>query len=141
MIARADQRARLAAAQDAAAAIPVVAQVTPPAGTPEEFSAWAVGPLGGPRSIVVVPALVADAPAAVADRLVARVIATATGLCPLCSRAAGLSSAIPEPGERGRAAFYARPLVVEVRHDDGCPALFDAADARWFVAGAGGGAS
>ncbi len=138
MIARADQRARLAAAQDAAAAMPIVAQVSPPAGTPDGFSAWAVGPLGGPRSIVVVPALVAGAPAALVDRLVARVIATATGRCPLCGHAAGLSSPIPEPGARGRAAFYAMPVVVEVRHDDGCPALFEADDARWFVVAAGG---
>ncbi|WP_314431861.1 hypothetical protein [Microbacterium lacticum] len=133
---RADTRARLAMAQDSAAKTPIVAQVTPPPGMPEGFAAFAVGPLFGPRAIVVVPALAADAPPAIVDRLVARVLATATGTCPLCGRAAGLVGAPPpdpEHPQRGRAAYYASRLVVDVRHDEGCPAIFDDADARWFV--------
>ncbi|MCK8468091.1 hypothetical protein M0722_12885 [Microbacterium sp. KSW4-16] len=117
----ADLRARLVSSQQAASAVPIVGLLgTPPAGTPEGFSAWAVGALFGERHIVILPTLSNDAPAVVLDRVVARVLATATGCCPLCGRAAGVD--VLTPG------------VVDVRHDEGCPATFGPDDQRWFPA-------
>lgn len=111
---------RVTAAQESAASVPIVALLgTPPEGTPDGFSAWAVGPLWGPRSIVIVPTLLPDAPQPVVDRLVARVVATATGACPMCSRTAALDPA--------------HPRRLSVQHDNGCPAIFENADARWFI--------
>lgn len=131
----ADLRARLAAAQSSAASMPIVSLLgAPPPGTPTGHSAWAVGPLFGRRSIVVMPTLTPAAPAEVHDRLVARVLADATGTCPLCGRAAGLSQQIPDPENpgRGRAAWARLPLYIDVRHDVGCPAIFTDEDQQWF---------
>ena len=115
----ADLPARLVSSQHAASAVPIVGLLgTPPAGTPDGFSAWAVGALFGERHIVILPTLRSDAPAVVLDRVVARVLATATGCCPLCGRAAGVD--VLTPG------------VVDVRHDEGCPAVFGPEDSRWF---------
>ncbi|MFB4350427.1 hypothetical protein [Microbacterium sp. CR_7] len=117
----ADLRARLVSSQQAASAVPIVGLLgTPPAGTPDGFSAWAVGALFGERHIVILPTLSSDAPAVVLDRVVTRVLATATGRCPLCGRAANVD--VLTPG------------VVDVRHDEGCPAIFGPEDSRWFPA-------
>lgn len=117
----ADLRARLVSSQQAASATPIVGLLgTPPEGTPPGFSAWAVGALFGERHIVILPTLSSDAPAVMLDRVVARVLATATGRCPLCGRASGVDVLTPD--------------VVDVRHDEGCPATFGPADTRWFPA-------
>ncbi|KJL23794.1 hypothetical protein RN51_01329 [Microbacterium oxydans] len=117
----ADLRARLVSSQQAASAVPIIGLLgTPPAGTPVGYSAWAVGSLFGDRHIVIMPTLDDNAPAVVLDRVVARVLATATGCCPLCGRAAGVD--VLTPG------------VVDVRHDEGCPATFGPEDSRWFPA-------
>lgn len=119
MTAAADIRARLVAAQHAASRTPIVGLLgNPPEGTPPGFSAWAVGALFGERHIVILPTLSPDAPQVIHDRVVARVLATATGECPLCGRAAGHD--------------LLAPTVVDVRHDEGCPAVFTEDDSRWF---------
>lgn len=119
MTSTADLRARLAGAHHAASQTPIVSLLgVPPEGTPEGFSAWAVGSLFGERHIVVLPTLSTSAPQVIVDRLVARVLATATGTCPLCGRAAGVD--------------VFSPSVVDVRHDEGCPATFGSEDSRWF---------
>jgi len=132
----ADARARMAAAQAAAAQTPILSLIAAPEGTPEGHSAWAVGPLFGPRSIVILPTLSDDAPPRVLERLMARVLATATGTCPLCGEVTGLvGPPIPDPREgatRGAASFYLLPLTVGVRHAGECPAQFDDSDRRWF---------
>ena len=124
----AELKAKAAAAWDSATRTPLVTRlVPPPPGTPEGFAAWSVGD-HPPRSVVVLPALDPQAPFAVHQRYIARVIATATGHCPLCSRAASLNA---DP-ERTPAAWQAAPVTVGVVHDHGCPAEFDDADRHLF---------
>lgn len=130
-----DAKARLAAAQSSAAAMPLVALLgIPPAGTPPHMSAWAVGPFGGPRQVVVVPTLKPEAPPEVVERVVARVLAIGTGRCPLCGGIQELSQAIPDPERpmRGRVSWEALPVFLDVRHAPFCPATFEPSEAHWF---------
>jgi hypothetical protein len=122
-------KARHVEAQVSAAAMPIVAMITPPAGTPKGFDVWAVGPLWGPRSLVALPALDPGAPQEIHDRLIARVLADATGQCPACGGISGLAGPSPEGSPL---AWQHNELTVAVRHNNGCPATFDEADARWF---------
>lgn len=151
MTASADLRARLAALWHRAHsstpvdAWPQVTRLTTGpalARVPDGFTPWAVGPwIDDPaaappagRHVVVLPTLAGDAPLDVRHRYLARLVALGTGRCPLCSAVAGLSRQIPEPGEPGRAAFHALPLVVTVNHSVGCPAdSFGEEDRRFFV--------
>ncbi|GAA6527953.1 hypothetical protein [Intrasporangium sp. DVR] len=133
----ADLRARLAAAQ-ALAAESVPPEVWPlltrldGAPVPDGFTAWRVGPEGGP--VVAVPAFAPDAPHEFRRRWLARALATALGRCPLCGEVASLDREPPGPGEQGRAAFHALPLYVRVRHATGCPADdFTDAERRWLL--------
>lgn len=133
----ADFRARLVAAQARAAesappeAWPLVTRLDG-APVPEGFTAWRVGPEGGP--VVALPTLAPDAPADFRRRHLARLVATALGRCPLCGEVAGLSREPVAPGEQGRAVFHALPLYVRVRHSTGCPADdFPEADRRWLL--------
>ncbi|MEV7801109.1 hypothetical protein AB0O14_18660 [Microbacterium foliorum] len=117
----ADLCARLVSSQHAAAVVPIVGLLgTPPAGTPDGYSAWAVGALFGDRHIMILPTVRHDAPSVLLDRVVARVLATATCCCPLCCRAAGVDGLTPG--------------VVDIRHDEGCPATFGPEDTHWFPA-------
>lgn len=133
----AEARGRVAGVWDGIARqpLPLVALITAPEGTPEGFQAWAVGTPPAPRSIVLLPEISDYAPREVMDRYISRVVADATGTCPLCGQAAGLVGPdLPDPErpQRGRNAFYALPLSVGIRHDLGCPAIFTDADRRWF---------
>jgi len=115
-------------AWDSASRTPLITRlVPPPPKTPEGFAAWAVGD-DHPRSIVVLPAITPTATYAQHQRYIARLIADATGHCPLCGQSAGLSL---DP-ERDRALWRVAPLVIEVSHVNGCPATFDDEDKHLF---------
>jgi len=131
----ADLKAHLADAQAIAAAVPIVSLLGALPDTPDGYVVWAVGPLGGPRSRVLMPEFSPDAPPVVMDRLVARVLADATGTCPLCGAVAGLVGPEPPNPERpllGRGVYYALPVSVGFRHEGECPAVFGEEDRRWF---------
>ena len=132
----ADMRGRLAAAWERAndsipsEQWPQVTRLTTGPGldkVPPGFTAWAVGPWSAQktsegRQVVVLPSLALNAPKAVWERYLARVIATGSGKCPMCSQVAALDREPPAPGELGRAAFHALPLFVRVTQSMGCPA-------------------
>lgn len=116
-------RARVVRAQESAARTPIVSLLgQSPEGVPPGYSAWAVGPLFGVRSLVLMPTLSDDAPPVMEERLIARIVATGTGACPLCGRAAGGPLVSDEAG----------PLVIDIRHDEGCPAVITQTDRKWF---------
>jgi hypothetical protein len=93
------------------------------------FTAWRVSSPDG-SSTVVLPSLDLSAPFEIHRRYLARVIADATGICPLCSAVAGVSR---DPDD-GRAAFALLPVVVTVRHFPGCGAQFGEDERGWFPA-------
>lgn len=118
----ADLRARLAAAWDGATG--GVEHLADAPGVPPGFTMWRVG-----RSSVVLPALAADAPLEVRERYLARVVATATGTCPLCAAVACLGDADPQ---RTPGAWAVLPVTLSVPHTTGCPAVFGDQDKRFF---------
>jgi hypothetical protein len=81
-------------------------------------------------STVALPTLADDAPMDVYKRYFARVVAVATGRCPLCDAVAGVSR---DPDD-GRAAFMLLPVQIEIAHLPGCPTRFDESDRCWFPA-------
>lgn len=122
-------RAALVGAWDAARPVgedwPAVVAVSDPA-PPEGFTAWTTHPpRAGSGQVAVLPALLPTAPPAVARRYMARVLASLTGACPLCSAVVTLSG--PDP-ERTPAAWLHLPVVVGMTHAPDCPAIFTEAD-------------
>ena len=77
---------------------------------------------------LAMPAPAPDAPYEFRKRYLARVIATGTGLCPMCNRTAGLSH---DP-ETSPAAFRVLAVTYGITHDPDCPAIFTDADRQFF---------
>jgi hypothetical protein len=131
----ADIRARLAAAADRVTrstlpgAWPEVARLDG-APVPPGFTAWRIGPEGGP--VTVLPTLDPAAPLDVRRRYLARAIGNGTGRCPLCSAVAGVLGPDPEHGHR--AGFHLLPVTVGIRHAPDCPAEFTDAERHYFPA-------
>jgi hypothetical protein len=122
----AETRARLAAMWDSVHPPLMVERLTD-APLAAGFTAWRVsGPDGS--STVVLPSLDPKAPFEVHRRYLSRVIANATGCCPLCSAVAEVSR---DPDD-GPAAWRLLEVVISVRHATDCPATFGEDDRRWF---------
>lgn len=76
----------------------------------------------------MLPALRPLAPVEVRRRYVARVVANATGRCPLCEGVAGVWI---DP-TRTPAAWSVLPVTFQVLHATQCPAQFETRDRKWF---------
>lgn len=124
----ADSKSRLAAAFSRAHGHPVsrVTDVSVPAG----WQAWRCDDV-----VTVLPALVAAAPLVAHRRLLLRVVANCTGVCPACGAVAGFNV---DP-ETHRAGWLLLPVTVAVLHEPGCGAVFGGHEAAWFVPYASGG--
>jgi hypothetical protein len=93
---------------------------------PPGFAMWRVED-GAP---VVMPAPAPDAPDEFLHRYFARLVATSTGLCPMCGERAGLSH---DP-ETAPAAWRLQEVTYGISHGRGCPCLFTESDRRYFDA-------